>query len=133
MTDWKFYRNGEFVPITEDEARHTFDRWGVLSDDRGMACLMHDQLWAEIDRLRAELAAKSERIAELESAATTWREDACRLSGGLIAIRNAAPTVPASVLRGSAYDIALNCIDPETAEFQIEARAAKATSDGDPP
>jgi hypothetical protein len=82
------------------------------------------------DDLQAKLAARDQRIAELESASTTWREDACRLSGGLIAIRNAAPTVPASVLRGIAYDIALNCINPDTAEFQIETRTAKEAAGG---
>jgi hypothetical protein len=49
---WVFYRAGSIVKITEDEARHTFDSWGKLSDDRGMATLLIDQLWAEIDRLR---------------------------------------------------------------------------------
>ncbi len=49
---WRFYREGVIVPITEEEARHTFDRWQVLSDDRGAALLMIEQLWEEIDRLR---------------------------------------------------------------------------------
>lgn len=53
MPHWKFYRNGKIVPISEEEARHTFDRWNTLSDDRGAALLMIEQLWAEIDRLRA--------------------------------------------------------------------------------
>lgn len=54
------------------------------------------------------------------------REDAeaARLSGGLIAINQADPSVPAEVLRGIAYDIALNCIEPDVAEFQIARRAA---------
>lgn len=50
---WEFYRNGKIVTITEDEARHQFDVWSVMSDDRGMALLLFEQLWAEIDRLRA--------------------------------------------------------------------------------
>lgn len=74
MSEWKYYRSGKIVPITEDEARNTFDYWGVLSDDRGMACLMHEQMWAEIDRLRAELAARDERIAGLEAALRTWNK-----------------------------------------------------------
>ena len=51
-TNWLFYRNGRIVPITEHEARHTFDSWIVLSDDRGAATLMTSQMWTEIDRLR---------------------------------------------------------------------------------
>lgn len=62
---WRYYRNGVIVPITEEEARHTFDRWKVLSDDRGAATLMIEQLWTEIDRLRADK----------ESLATGWESD----------------------------------------------------------
>ena len=47
-----------------------------------------------------------------------------RLSQGLCAIAEAGENVPASVLRGIAYDIALNCITPDVARFQIERRAA---------
>lgn len=57
-----------------------------------------------------------------------WNNDACRLSAGLLAIRGAAETVPASVLRGIAYDVALNCMDAETAKFQIERRAREVLS-----
>jgi hypothetical protein len=56
-TSWRYYRLGSITPITEDEARHTFDHWRILSDERGAAGLMLDQLWAEIDRLRARFAA----------------------------------------------------------------------------
>lgn len=52
---WLFYRDGEIVPVTETEARHAFDHWQQLSCDRGMANLMIDQLWSEIDRLRESL------------------------------------------------------------------------------
>lgn len=53
-----------------------------------------------------------------------WNQDARRLSGGLLKIRAAPDHVPASVLREIAYDIALNCLPPDVAEFQIERRAA---------
>jgi hypothetical protein len=53
VPEWRFYRKGKIVPITEEEARHTFDHWGIRSDDRGAALLMIEQLWQEIDRLRA--------------------------------------------------------------------------------
>lgn len=55
MGQWQDYRAGVIVPITEDEARHQFDQWRVLSDDRGAAILMVEQLWNEIDQLRSEI------------------------------------------------------------------------------
>lgn len=67
-------------------------------------------LMAEIERLTLER--------------DKWNADARRLSGGLMAIRDAAETVPAFVLRSIAYDIALNCIEPDVAKYQIERRAA---------
>jgi len=51
-TVWRFYRDGVITPITEEEARRTFDAWNILSDDRGAALLLIEQMWAEIDRLR---------------------------------------------------------------------------------
>jgi len=59
-----------------------------------------------------------------EDADAYWHKKAARLSGGLIAINQADPSVPAEVLRGIAYDVALNCIEPDVAEFQITRRAA---------
>lgn len=53
LSAWQYYRNGVIVPITEDEARHNFDRWRIRSCDRGAATFMLDQLWNEIDQLRA--------------------------------------------------------------------------------
>lgn len=64
----------------------------------------HDRQVAEIERLHAE---------EL------------RLSQGLCAIAESAPDVSATVLRSVAYDIALNCITPDIARYQIEHRARK--------
>ena len=55
-----------------------------------------------------------------------WHKCACRLSDGLIAISQANESVPASVLRSVAYDVALNCIDGETVAYQIERCAALA-------
>jgi hypothetical protein len=45
-----------------------------------------------------------------------------RLSLGLIAIAEAPKTIGSSVLRSIAYDVALNCIDAETAKYQIARR-----------
>ncbi len=50
---WQYYRAGKIVPITEEEARRNFDCWHFLSDDRGAATFMIEQLWNEIDQLRA--------------------------------------------------------------------------------
>lgn len=57
-----------------------------------------------------------------------WNADARRLSAGLLAIHRADESVPASVLRGIAYDISLNCITQDVAEFQIEERSRAALS-----
>jgi len=51
-----------------------------------------------------------------------------RLSGCLIAINEADPAVPSSVLMGIAYDSALNCITPDIARYQIERRTALLTA-----
>lgn len=52
-----------------------------------------------------------------------WNAQTRRLSGGLLAIYSAPSAAPAAVLRSVAYDIALNCIKPDTAEYQIVRRA----------
>lgn len=67
-------------------------------------------LRADVERLRRER--------------DQWNNDARRLSGGLVAIAEAADGVAASVLRSVAYDVALNCIEPDVARYQIERRAA---------
>lgn len=83
----------------------------------------------EITRLRADRATREARIAKQEAKIARWNKDARKLAGGLLAIYNADPGIPADVLRGIAYDIALNCIDPETAKYQIVARTlAKQTT-----
>ena len=71
-------------------------------------------------RINTELRVDNER---LRSERDQWNADARRLSGGLMAIRGADETVPASVLRSVAYDIALNCIEPDVATYQITRRA----------
>jgi hypothetical protein len=55
-----------------------------------------------------------------------WHKEACRLSAGLIAICESPKTAGSSVLRSVAYDIALNCMDAETAKYQIRRRAGIA-------
>jgi hypothetical protein len=52
-----------------------------------------------------------------------WHADAERLSAGLIAISNAPADALPSALRSVAYDVALNCMDAETATFQIRRRS----------
>jgi hypothetical protein len=60
VSDWKFYHGGKIAPIAENAARHALDHWRIRSCDRGMSMLLFDQMWDEIDTLRA-------RIAELEA------------------------------------------------------------------
>jgi hypothetical protein len=60
---------------------------------------------------------------------TDWHKEACRLSAGLIAICEAPKTVGSSVLRSVAYDVALNCMDGETAKHQILRRAGIANGE----
>lgn len=64
LAEWRFYRHGKIVPIPEKEARDQFRSWEDRSDDRGMAMLMFEQLWTEIDRLRAALDAATARAKE---------------------------------------------------------------------
>lgn len=59
----------------------------------------------------------------IADAIQTKHAEELRLSQGLCAIAEAGENVPASVLRSIAYDIALNCITPDVARFQIERRA----------
>lgn len=68
----------------------------------------------------------ADTIERLQDDLKFWNADARRLSGGLIAIREAPDEVPADVLRGIAYDIALNCITPDVAAYQIKRRAGLA-------
>lgn len=80
-----------------------------------------------IDNLRRGTALENraaDEIERLRAERDQWNADARRLSGGLLAIRNAPEDAPSEVLRGVAYDIAMNCLDPDTAAFQIERRAA---------
>lgn len=69
--------------------------------------LLHDAR-AEIERLRGII--------------TRMHAEEARLSQGLCAISEAPENAPASVLRSIAHDIALNCIPPDVARFQIERR-----------
>lgn len=88
---------------------------------------------AEIERLRSIVTTDGVEKERLKAIALTcekevfrWNQDARRLSGGLLAINAAEKSVPASVLRSVAYDICLNCLLPEVAEYQITRRAALA-------
>lgn len=91
------------------------------------------RLRAEVERLDVEKitlaeethAAEAERD-RLREALEKENQDARRLSGCLIAIHEAGDDVPSSVLQSIAYDGALNCMDAETAAFQIKRRAALA-------
>jgi len=62
---WQYYRRGVIANITEEEARHAFDGWQYRSDERGMALFLIEQMWREIDRLRAENATLRDHAARL--------------------------------------------------------------------
>lgn len=53
-----------------------------------------------------------------------WNGQAQQLSGGLLAIHSAPEGVTIEAARSVAYDIALNCIKPDVAAFQLERRSA---------
>ena len=53
-----------------------------------------------------------------------WNGQARQLSGGLLAIRSAPDGVTIEAARSVAYDIALNCITPDVAAFQLVRRSA---------
>lgn len=86
------------------------------------------ELTGSVDALREVQAMLARSVNEKLGRIATLEAEIKRLSGGLIAIHEASPDVPASVLRGIAYDIALNCIDPETARYQITRRALTGES-----
>lgn len=67
-----------------------------------------------------------ERRRQAEAERDEWNRDARRLSGGLCAIHGAPANATVGALKSVAYDIALNCIEPETARFQIEKRSGDA-------
>jgi hypothetical protein len=50
---WMFYRDGVYGPATEKELRDFSFRLGVFSDQKGIASVVMQQMWAEIDKLRA--------------------------------------------------------------------------------
>lgn len=80
---------------------------------------------ALIERLRHPDWNQSEQDEAL-IALEAQQAEIARLRDGLGAIRDAPSDVPAKILRDIAYDIGLNCIDGETAVFQITRRAALA-------
>lgn len=77
---------------------------------------------SQVQRVNVLTMAKHD-IAILSAEVRRLHAETCRLSGGLIAITNAPKTVGSSVLRSIAYDIALNCIKPDVAEYQIKRRS----------
>jgi Tfp pilus assembly protein FimV len=82
------------------------------------------ELEAQETTLRSEIEGLRKENAELAA----FEAEVVRLANCLHAIHKAAPEVPASVLRGIAYDIVLNGIGPDVAEYQIERRAKSLLS-----
>jgi hypothetical protein len=54
---WMFYHDGVYGPATEKELRDFSCRLGLFSDQKGIASVVMQQMWAEIDKLRAASAA----------------------------------------------------------------------------
>ena len=58
-----------------------------------------------------------------------WNKQARQLSGGLLAIHSAPDGVTIGAARSVAYDVALNCIKPDIAEFQLVRRSTALNTD----
>ena len=56
---WMFYHDGVYSPAEESELRAFSERLGLFSDSNGIASVVMEQMWVEIDRLRL-------RVKELE-------------------------------------------------------------------
>lgn len=52
---WMFYHEGVYEEATEEEIRNFTRTLGTYSDEKGMAFVAMQQMWSEIDRLRAQL------------------------------------------------------------------------------
>ena len=52
---WMFYHDGVYGPAEEQDLRDFGERLGIHSDANGMASVVMEQMWDEIDRLREEL------------------------------------------------------------------------------
>ena len=53
---WMFYGSGVYGPANERTIRQFTERYGqYMSDESGVANMVFAQMWAEIDRLRAEV------------------------------------------------------------------------------
>lgn len=114
--------NGADVQVNEAEGTirifgtlYTLDLFRALGA-HGLAIGAHLKIVG-----RSDGAVHLQRIFE----ETDLHAEQLRLSQGLCAIAEAPEGAPAAVLRSVAYDIALNCIQPDTARFQIERRAQK--------
>lgn len=130
--EWrKVAADNEFVRA--DGVRRLF---ATLDTARAKAAALEDSADKWCEQAIRELGARERAEAKLSAAeqeSERLREESKRLSGGLIAISGAAETVPAQVLRGIAYDVALNCIKPDVAEYQIERRATLQQKEERPP
>lgn len=83
-----------------------------MSDRQRLADKLGMKHWD--DELLAMFAL--EKIEELHG-------DVCRLRDGLTALNHAGSGVTVAAMRSVAYDIALNCIPGDVAEFQLLKRS----------
>lgn len=52
---WMFYTDGRYGPAAEQTLRDFGRQLGFHSDQKGMASVAMEQMWAEIDRLRQQV------------------------------------------------------------------------------
>jgi hypothetical protein len=118
--------NRGYTGIKDHAGRYSLEEARSSATCEGVSIIHEDQApeftSACFDDLARDHLTKQRDEARAER--DQWHADACRLSSGLMAIRGAPESVPAEVLRGVAYDIALNCMNGDTAEYQIERRTA---------
>lgn len=71
-TQWMFYHDGDYGPATENELRDFGRRLRFFSCEKGIASVVMEQMWVEIDRLRVvidvygKLPAAPETIEEVD-------------------------------------------------------------------
>jgi predicted nucleic acid-binding Zn-ribbon protein len=113
-----------------DIARTTCEKCGerYTVDHAGCPQCAINKYRATIQTLRSEIEGLRKENAEHAESVQAFEAEVVRLANCLHAIHKAAPEVPASVLRGIAYDIVLNGIGPDVAEYQIERRAKSLLS-----
>lgn len=97
-TQWKFYHEGVYGPCEERVLREFCARFGqVMSDERGVANGVFQQLWAEIDRLRALLSASPAPVKASPPLDPAVVEELERLHHTIVVLRSECRNDPPSL------------------------------------